>query len=281
MNVLAVVKTAVKAAGRFAFKHKKGLIMTAGGACIVGAVAYTAVQAPVAKEALEALPEPTEDETKVDILVKKVKTAGPIMWPSVVLTAGGVACFMYALHISGKEVTKAVNDGLAWKQAYNELAHIHNDYVRANRKISGEENHEKVMQEVNDNTLKRLGPNTMVVNTGKGDEIFYDTLSGQFFRSNSTYISNAAMSFATDMHNAQLPNPDAINGFGTAEEWLENYLLVNAGTICADYGWYDEDINGFNTKYNPFRIYITEQFVTAPDGNPARVIAYDNLPIEP
>ena len=281
MNVLAVVKTVAKAAGRFAIKHRKGIIATVGGACVVGAVAYTAVQAPIAKEALESLPEPTENENKVDILVKKTRTVAPIMWPAVALTAGGIGCFVYVTHISAKAVSSAVRDVLAWKQAYNELAHIHNDYVNANRKIAGEEIHEKVTQEVNSQVTKRLGPNVMTVNTGKGDEIFFDSLSGQFFRSSATYISNAAMQFASDMHNFQLPNPNAMSGFGTAEEWLESYLLVNAPMTFDDIGWYDYDVDGFNTKYNPFKVYITDHFVTAPDGNPARMIQYDNLPIEP
>lgn len=280
MNVLAVLKTAGKTATRWVCTHKKALLITAGVACTAGAIVVATVQAPIAKEALDAMPEPEETDTKVDILVKKAKTVAPIMWPVPVLGGVGVGCFCTAVHISGKEVTRAISDGLAWKQAYNELAHIHNDYVNANRKISGEENHQKVQEEVYSNRIREIGSSVIIENTGRGDEIFYDSLTGKFFRSTSTYIANAAMDFKDAMHNAQLPNPDAWSGFGTMSEWCEDFLLIGCGKVGEDLGWYDVDREGFNTKYNPFKIYITEHFITAPDGSPARVIEYDCLPTE-
>lgn len=280
MNRLAVLKNVAKAAGKFVVSHRKEFLMALGVASTTGAIATAIVKSPEAKEAFESV-KPEEGDTKVDILVKEAKAVVPIVWPIVALASVGMGSFMLAMHISGKEVSRAVTDGLAYKQAYNELAQIHNDYINANRKIAGEEIHEKVQEEVGAKAASRIGTDMVVCNSGKGDELFYDTLSGQFFRSTSTYISNAAMDFANDMHNGQLSNPEAMNGFGQASEWLENYLLINAGMICGDQGWYDNDRDGFNTKYCPFRIYITEHFITAPDGNPARVIEYDNIPMEP
>lgn len=281
MNALAVLKTAVRATGDFVVRHRKAILVTTGGACVTGAIAVAVVQAPVAKEALEALPEPKEDETKVDIIIKEAKTVAPIMWSVPVLAATGMGCFMVALHISGKEVSRAVTDGLAWKQAYNELARIHNDYVKANRKIAGEEIHKKVQEEVTTESNIKAPTTMMITSTGRGNEQFYDTLSGQFFYSSATFIANAAITFAMDMKNGQLANAEGINGFGTAEEWLEQYLMINAGLIFSGLGWYSEDCEGFRSRYCPFRIYLTDHYVTGPDGNPARVIEYDYMPEEP
>ena len=279
MNVLAVLKTAGKTAVRWTCTHKKALLITAGVACTAGAIVVATAQAPLAKEALEALPEPTPEESKIDILVKKAKTVAPIMWPVPVLGIAGTACFCTAVHISAKEVTRAVSDGLAWKQAYNELAHIHNDYVIANRKISGEENHEKVMGEVQENIVKRTITNGFVNNTGKGEDVFYIPMFGVFFRSTAEHIANAALKFSYDMGHFQLPNARGIEGFGSVAELLELYIGVHAATLFEDIGYYAD--TPYCTRSNPFNLHITDLFVTAPDGSPARIIEVENAPCSP
>lgn len=279
MEMFTLIKTGLKAGGRFASKHKKEVLMTSGVVLTIGSIVIAVIKAPEAKEAIEQLPEPKEDEKKYKILVEEIKVTAPIMWPVPVLAVSGISCFMVAMHISAKEATRAVTDGLAWKQAYNELAHIHNEYVNNNRKIAGEEIHKKVQEEMT--VEKPFGSDAMIINSGRGDEVFYDTLSGHFLRSTATAIANASIAFSDAMANYQLANPLSDDGFGSAAEWLEGYLMVPAGTICDDRGWYATDPEGFRSKYAPFKIYITERFITAPDGSPARIIEYDNAPIEP
>lgn len=281
MELFSLIKTGLKTGGRFVSKHKKGVLMASGVVLTTSSIVIAVIKAPEAKEAIEQLPEPKEDEKKYEIVIKEVKVTAPIMWPVPVLAVSGISCFMVAMHISAKEATRAVTDGLAWKQAYNELAHIHNEYVNYNRKIAGEEIHKKVQEEVINDTVIEAPTNVLVANTGKGNEEFYDSLSGQFFYSSAVFIANMAMSFSEAMKNNGLSNPDNFNGFGTAEEWLEQFLMVDAGLIFSDIGWYSEDCEGFRSKYNPFRIYLSDHYVTGPDGKPARVIEYDCLPQEP
>lgn len=276
MNVLATFK----AACAFAKNHRKEIAMVSGAVLTTGAVVYAVIESPEAKKAMDEIV-PEKGMTNKELYILKAKSAVPYMWPVALLTTAGLGCFFYANHVSVKEIKNAVKDGMMWKQMYNEAAKVHNDYVNANRKIAGEEIHQKVQEELVDNKEITHPTSMLITSTNKGNEEFYDSVSGQFFYSSATYIANSAIAFAMDMKNGQLANAEGMNGFGTVEEWLEIYLGINAGLAFGSIGWYGEDCEGFRPRCNPFKIYLSDHYITGPDGNPARVIEYDYLPEEP
>ena len=283
MNVLNKVKTVALLTKTFALTHK-GTILTVVGVGCIAAGTYTAIkQAPKAKEAIEIAEDIRNKEGEAKGIgpddpayhlsyVERVKIGVRYLWLPSVLTVSGTGALLINNHISLKDAAKAGADALAYKQAYNDLARLHNDYIYATNKVTTEDQQKEIRQEVAAQQVPNRTPEVIAVKTGKGESLYLDELTGQYFRSSDSAIANAAISFARDMHEFRLANPDSTNGWGTVNEWLGSYLMINElGSLGDDNGWCAYGANNF-------RIHISEDYETAPNGEPCKTLSYDWSP---
>jgi len=274
MNALTAIKSGIRVATSFVITNKKAILTLAGIGLIGGGAGYMVVQAPKAKDAIITEEHIREKEGKDPLTnIEKVKIGVRYLWvPSAMCTAG-TGALLFVNHISVKEVAAAGADALAYKQAYNDLARIHNDYIRGVNKVTTEEQQKEIRNEVGEQRVVSNSSDIVPINTGRGDALFLDELSGQYFRSTEVAVCNAALSFNSDMTNCRLANSYGLEGYGTINEWLEMYLGINPiGMIGDDNGWkvYDGNV---------FRIHISDRFDTAPNGEPVRVISYECAPM--
>lgn len=284
MNALKQIKTGFGVAGTFVLAHKGTILKVVGVGGIVAGTVTAVKQAPKAKEAIEIAEEirnkegiakgiGPDDPAYHLTYWEKIKIGARYLWFPAVLTAGGTGALLVDSHISVKDAARAGADALAYKQAYNDLARIHNDYIRGVNKVTTEEQQEQIRNEVGEQRVLSNDQEIFPISTGHGDTLFLDELSGQYFRSTEVAVCNAAMTFNSDMTNCRLANSYGLEGYGTINEWLEMYLGINPiGMIGDDNGWktYDGNI---------FRIHISDRFETAPNGEPVRVISYDQAPM--
>lgn len=284
MNALTSIKSGMTFVTTFVKVNKRPILTVIGVGCIGGAVVAACVQAPKAKEAIEVAQDIKAkeaeskgiDETDPEYhitFVERVKIGARYLWLPTVLGFGGTGTLLWLNHITFKDAAKAGEKALEYKAAYNELAKLHNDYIRGVNKVTTEEQQKEIRNEVGEQRVVSNSSDIMAINTGKGDTLFLDELSGQYFRSTEVAVCNAALSFNSDMTNCRLANSYGLEGYGTINEWLEMYLGINPiGMIGDDNGWkvYDGNV---------FRIHISDRFDTAPNGEPVRVISYECAPM--
>ena len=284
MNALTSIKSGMTFVTTFVKVNKRPILTVIGVGCIGGAVVAACVQAPKAKEAIEIAQDIKAKEAEAKGIdendpeyhlsfVERVKIGARYLWLPTALGFGGTGTLLWLNHITFKDAAKAGEKALEYKAAYNELAKLHNDYIRGVNKVTTEEQQKEIRDTVGEQKVAENNSDIIAYNTGKGDTLFLDELSGQYFRSSETAVCNAAISFATDMSSCRLANAYGLEGYGTVNEWLGAYLGINQmAMIGDDNGWkcYDG---------NTFRIYISKGYETAPNGEAVKVISYDAAPM--
>ena len=125
-------------------------------------------------------------EKKVDKLPKKevVKETWKFYVPMALSTVLSATCLIASNKFSGKKITALAT---AYKLSENVFTEYKNEVV----KEIGKEAENKISKQAKENVEKRQGTaNKEVIFTGKGDILFYDELSGRYFRSDSKDVDS-------------------------------------------------------------------------------------------
>lgn len=232
-------------------KRNSATILTCVGAAGVIATSVTAVKStPKALLLLEkAKEEKGEDLTKME----KVKIAGPVYIPSLVLGMSTIAC------IFGANVLNQRNQA-SLMSAYALLDSTYKDYRKKVDELYGEEAGHQVRAEIakdkyDDASIEIHGDN----------ELFFDSYSGRYFEANPTTVQRAEYEI-----NRTLMMDDGV----FLNEWYE---LLDLEPLEHGYNF------GWNTSTNSAAYWQTwvdfhHQKVTMDDGLECTIITFQQEP---
>ena len=164
-------------------KKHSPLIMTGLGiAGSLGAVVTAYKTAPKAKEVLEAIDRKYEGEDKKKIFWKKTKAVAPLVIPVVAMETTSIACTLGSYKMNSKRLA-----GLATAYALSEQK-----FAAYKEKVIsqiGEKKEEKVRQAIAEDTTKKnpISKGSEVVLLDN-EQLFYDSYSGRYFKSNMDKI---------------------------------------------------------------------------------------------
>jgi len=197
----------------FCKKHATKLLAGLAIGSEAAALYLTAKEAPVVKEKLEALPEGASDAEKFKVGAKGYAGAG---------AAALVSFASIALTVIVGEHQKTV---ISAAGAAAQLAAA--KYQQALEKKGGKEEVAKVEGEIAKEQITTKASTLPVIATGKGDELFYDPLSGRLFTSSRNEIEKAANRLNKKIFNSI---------WVSANEWYEEICLRDVG-LATDKGW--------------------------------------------
>lgn len=235
------------AIGQFT-KRNSPTILSAIAAAGVVTTAILAVKAtPKALRKLEAA-EPSE------VVLNRQRVA--LVWtdylPAGIAGAATIACIIGA-NRAGMRQTAAM------AAAYTLVNSTFNEYKDHVLAEIGEAKELKVREKIMEDRIQNSPPNEKtVLVTGRGDQLCFDSVSGQYFRSDVELIRRAE-----NEANAQMLTGDM---WLSLNEWYD-FIGVEHAAIGDELGWNIEN-----------RIELSFSSHLAPDGTPCLAIAYKKLP---
>lgn len=169
-------------------KHSPEILIGMG---VTGMIASTVLAVRATPKALELI-EDKKDELDVDWLTKKeiVEAAWRPYVPSIALSVVSAACI-----IGGTTTNLKRNAALA--TVYSISENTLKEYQRRTVEIVGEEKAKEIEREVSRGKAREnisivsTDDSQFLCNTGDGNTLFYDTLSGRYFRSSVNSVDRA------------------------------------------------------------------------------------------
>ena len=232
----------------FCKKHATKLLAGLAIGSEAAALYLTAKEAPVVKEKLEALPPEATKMDKFKVGAKGYAGAGTAAFVSM---ASMVLCVVVGEH--DKAVISAAG-------AAAQLAAA--KYQQALEKQGGKEAVKEVEKDVNKECMADKAVTAQplrVLATGKGDDLFFDPLSGRTFTSSRDEIEKAAIRLNKKIFNSI---------WMSVNEWYEELNLCDIG-LAQDKGWNVDHMLDIG-----FQPEMTE------DGRACLAICYYNRPIK-
>ena len=243
------MKNLVNTSRLFLRKNAPTILSTIGG---VGVVA-TAVMAVKATPKALALIEQAETEkgeklTKVEI----VKTASVVYIPAALVGAGTIAC-IFGANVLNKRQQAAL------MSAYALLDSSYKEYKAKTVELYGEDADRNIKDEI----VKDKYENTDIY--GDGEQLFYDSFSGQYFKSTMANVNNAEYQINRDL---------VMRDYATVNEFYD-YLGVPPIDSGDELGW----SSGMNFDYY-WQVWIdfTHRKVTMEDGTECTIITMYSEP---
>lgn len=199
-------------------------ILTIVGAGGVAATAVMAAKAtPKALQLLEqAKQEKGEDLTKIE----KLKVAGPVYIPSVMMGAATISCVVGANVLSKRQQ-------IALTSAYTALNATHKEHKAKVEEMLGEGTNDAITQEIAKDKYEETKPEP----EDEGDMLFYDEYSKRFFYSTLEKVQRAQyyLNRNLTMRDYAYLN-EWYNELGL-EELPQGYDLGWSTGVCCDYYW--------------------------------------------
>ena len=227
-------------------QHSPELLISAG---IAGMATSTVLAVAATPKALQLM-EDKKAELGVTYLTKKesIQAGWKPYIPSIGLTIASATCIALGTSQSLKK-----NTALATMYALSETTL--KEYQRKTVELVGEEKAKEIDREVAKARVRQQpifvenSDSEYVINTGEGDTLIYDTLSGRYFRS-----SKNAVDRAVNHVNKQLRNEYIM----TANDFYNELGIPTVGA-CGLIGWksdkedlevrYDSDVNNNGQPY--------------------------------
>ena len=232
----------------FCRKHATKLLAGLAIGSEATALYLTAKEAPAVKEKMDALP---EGATKMDKFKVGVKGYAPAGAAAAVSFASIILSVMIGEH--DKAVTAAAGAAAQIAAA---------KYQQALEKQGGKEAVKEVEKDINRECAvdKAVTAQPLrVISTGKGDDLFFDPLSGRVFLSNREEIEKAAIRINKQIFNSI---------WMSVNEWYEELGIDDVG-LAEDKGWNVDNL---------LDIGFTPQMTH--DGRACLAIAYYNRPVK-
>lgn len=204
------------------------------------------------KERVDSLGGDVSEEEKRQETVEVIKEMAPVVAPPVVMGAVTAACIIGSNRISTKRIA-------ALSTAYALAEKGFSEYQDKIQDMLGERKEKKVTEAIAEDHLANHPVSaTSVINTGRGNVLFYDDASDRYFTSSIDAVSRAIKTISDRQE---------------LEEWIElNELYFELDLNATATG----DILGF--KRSDGKIDIGDISKIADDGTPCRVLKFELKP---
>ena len=140
-------------------------------------------------------------------------------------------------------------------------------YQKKNIELFGDKNHQKVLDERACDEVKKsdIPEEDMIIKTGSGDMLIYDSWNGRYIRGSRDAIDKAANSLNYDMYRSGSIFDDGFTNLNDFYESIKVYEMCQCGD---DLGW---------NKLYP--ILIEYSSVLKDDDTPVMVMSFKNIPL--
>ena len=204
------------------------------------------------KERVDRLGGDISEEEKKEETVEVIKEMAPVVAPPIVMGAVTAACIIGSNRISTKRIA-------ALSAAYTLAEKGFSEYQDKVQELIGEKKEKKVTEAIAEDHLANHPVTTSnVINTGRGNVLFYDDASDRYFMSSIDAVSRAIKTISDRQE---------------LEEWIDlNELYFELDLNATATG----DILGF--KRSDGKIDIGDISKIADDGTPCRVLKFDLSP---
>ncbi len=248
-NVLTTIKPVL-------VKHEPDILMGMGLAGIVGSMAL------LVKSTVDAVYRVNlrKIELNKERLTKKevFKTVWKCYIPPAIMIAASVPCV-----IMGNRVLTKRNAALAAAYTISETAL--QEYQNKTKEIVGEKKEQQIREATSKELVEKSYKKGSTIITGNGDSLFYDELSGRYFK--STW--NKVLKSANELNAKAISGSDVI----TINDWFQE-IGLDPVDLGEERGWsvYKDGQKGL--------ISISLTSMLTPDDIPCACIHYETRPYE-
>ena len=245
MQIKPIFKNILK----FTKKHAPKIL--AGSAILSEIVGFYFMhkEAPIVRKKLDEL---DKDATLMD----KLKVAGPIYLPAFLMLVASGACTIGTVVIGESRIAAATNAAVISEA-------LASQYEKKLVEAVGAEKAQQMQDEiVGELAQKQMATSDVIFDTGHGEDIYFDILSGRYFRASDDFIAQCVINI-----NEKISNQYCM--WAEVNEWYDELGLENV-YLAKDRGWNPD---------HPFRIKIGE-WISMPDGRPCKPISYVQKPVD-
>ena len=204
---------------KMVYTNAPAILAGSGIACFIASTIMAVKVTPKAHDILED----KKQELQVEELPVKetVKSVGKLYLPAIVSTTAG-ACFVIA------SVNESNKRYLALSTSYELLREAANTYKEKVIETIGVRKEKKIRDEIAQDKVDEKPPvDNKIILTDKGNTLFRDELTGQYFRYDISKLKNKAI---------ELANRELDYGYVGAIEWLE-MLGLEVPAFMKGIGW--------------------------------------------
>lgn len=239
----------------FVTKHEPEILMGIG---ISGLVFSTIWAVKATFKAAKAISDYKNSKNIEKVTPKEAfKLTWKYYWPVAVSTAVSIPCVIAGNRVSNKRYA-------ALATAYTITESALQEYQNSAREIVGDKKVQQIQENVDAKKIESTYKDTtQIILTGNGDNLFFEPLSGRYFKSNW----NDILKIANELNAQALSN---MNGQITLNDWF-NKLGLEDTNIGDDIGW---DLN--NNPNNLIKIEISSHITK--DNIPCGSISYKIQP---
>ena len=240
----------------FVSKHEPEILMSMG---IGGMIFSLAWGIKASFKAARAIDKYKETYGKDKLTAKEtIKLTWKLYLPTVLSVAASVPCVIMSNKVSNKRYA-------AIATAYTISEAALQEYKDKTKEIIGEKKTKQIEESISDDRVTKTyyGGNQVIL-TGNGDSLFYEPLSGRYFKSNWNDILKAA----NELNSEAITN---MSGQTTLNDWFQKIGLETT-EIGETLGW-----NLMNNSSNLIDISISSHVTK--DNIPCGAIYYNRQPV--
>ena len=240
----------------FVSKHEPEILMSMG---IGGMIFSLAWGIKASFKAARAIDKDKETYGKDKLTAKEtIKLTWKLYLPTVLSVAASVPCVIMSNKVSNKRYA-------AIATAYTISEAALQEYKDKTKEIIGEKKTKQIEESISDDRVtKTYSGGNQVILTGNGDSLFYEPLSGRYFKSNWNDILKAA----NELNSEAITN---MSGQTTLNDWFQKIGLETT-EIGETLGW-----NLMNNSSNLIDISISSHITK--DNVPCGAIYYNRQPV--
>ena len=203
-------------------KNSPTILTIVGVGMMIGGVVVTIIEAPKAEDEIEEL-EDNYELTHKEYINRKTRIILYHYWKTAALTIGGAGVIFWGHKISLGRTAAAL---AAYQMSKDDLKKLEEKIIETD----GEKHLEKMKDDICRDEVKATDfSDEKIIQTGKGDILFIDSITGQKFYSNFDAIDRAVNSLNADIHSdPELTAP--------LNNWL-SYLGCETTNIGDKLGW--------------------------------------------
>lgn len=167
-----------------------------------------------------------QKEIKKEITIETVKRLTPVVLPPVVIGSASIWSAVSSYNVASKQIA-------AITAAYNITEKSFNEFQNKAKEILGEKKAEEIRDEANIaglNAAYNSGGKDEILETGKGNVLFWDRVTGTFFRSNWESIRAAVNTVHDNWLSGYYDDDDEVS-YG---EIFEELNIVPKDSLAAD-----------------------------------------------
>lgn len=240
----------------FVSKHEPEILMSMG---IGGMIFSLAWGIKASFKAARAIDKYKETYGKDKLTAKEtIKLTWKLYLPTVLSVVASVPCVIMSNKVSNKRYA-------AIATAYTISEAALQEYKDKTKEIIGEKKTKQIEESISDDRVtKTYSGGNQVILTGNGDSLFYEPLSGRYFKSNWNDILKAA----NELNSEAITN---MSGQTTLNDWFQKIGLETT-EIGETLGW-----NLMNNSSNLIDISISSHITK--DNVPCGAIYYNRQPV--